>query len=124
MKIIAFAILSVVLCGCPAQQRVYLHNDSSHVLIYTYTTVNRDPVVVKPGRTKRFYLVFDATPCVTLDVDGLEKNYLFSRRVLGASRNAGYGSRLDAYFEYERLFVEHEQDGWLEIAEVGRCDDT
>lgn len=123
MKLVAVSILCVVLLGCPAQERVYVHNKSSHVLTHTYDTINRDPVVVKPGQTKHFYRSYDRTACVTLDVDGLEKNYLFSERVLGASRSTGYGSRIDVYFEYERLFVEHPQDGWLEIAEVSKCDD-
>lgn len=79
--------------------------------------------MVKPGRTKHFYRFYDPTACVTLDVDGLEKNYLFTDRVLEASRSTGYGGRIDVYFEYERLFVEHPQDGWLEVAEVSQCDD-
>jgi hypothetical protein len=61
---------------------------------------------------------------VKLDVGGSEKNYLFPRKALEASKGAGYGSRLDAYFEYGRLFVENEQDGRLEIAEVDQCHDT
>jgi len=123
MRFVAVSILCVVLLGCPAQKRVYLHNNSNHVLTYAYNTINRDPVVVKPGQTKHFCRSYDPTSCVTLDVDGLEKNYLFAHGVLASSRSTGYGSRIDVYFEYERLFVEHPQDGWIEVAEVSQCED-
>lgn len=124
MKNIALIMFAVVLTGCPAQNRLYVHNKGNVRITHHYSSDGPKPVVIKPGRTHYFFVHYRENACFDISVGDEQRAYLLTTNVWESFESTGYGSRLDASYEYDRFFVLHEKEGWLELERAASCDDV
>jgi len=121
-KIISVVIAGLLLVGCPAEFRIYVHNKSDLTLASAYQNANRDVVRIGPRKTKYLQGYFDREWCLKLNVDEVTKAYHIPREMFDETRSTGYGSRLDIYFEYGLLHVQYGDGRWVQLEEVDDCD--
>ena len=111
------------LTGCPPVTRLYLHNKSEDTLVYKSYRERVEPTKIKPGRTKWVPLRSDeSSSCVELEVNGDVRYYEASLEARMTGQSTGYGSRIDAYYQYGRMFVQKSSGDWLEVESRDSCD--
>jgi hypothetical protein len=125
MKHITLIILLIVLAGCPAESRIYLHNKSQETIVYQGYN-ETETVTINSGKTKVVY--FDLTSleeCFKLEINGATRAFSLDREHLNKSvKPAGYGERFDVYYEYDRLYIQTKTGGWLEFETIANCQNT
>lgn len=107
-----------VLAGCPGVTRLYIHNKSDDTLVAYGPRFDAEPTSIKPGRTKYVYPKRDdrgENVSVDLEIDGESRTYWFNLDMRMTAQGTGYGERMDAYYEYGRMFIEKEPGTWLEV---------
>lgn len=114
--------LCLLLAGCPAQHRLYIHNKSDFTLSSAYENANLKPVKIRPGRTKYIWMRFGMEACFRLTIGESTKSYYLPREILSESKPTGYGGRLDIYFEYGQFHFQHRDGHWVQFNEIGECD--
>ncbi len=120
-RTVVFAIILLVLAGCPAEHRLYIHNKSDQTLSSAYPTDAWDVVTMRPGKTKYIWIGIGMESCFQLSVDGSVRAYHLPREVLAESKGTRYGGRLDVYFEYGKIHFRFADLRWAQIEEIDEC---
>lgn len=121
LKVLLPFLFCLVLVGCPAQQRIYIHNQSSNKLSSDYELSNAAQVEIPPGKTKYILLLDWSKLCIPLRVDGQAVAFEMPMTVLSQSREKRYGSRLDLYFSEEGLHYRSKTGYRTRLNEMGFC---
>ena len=121
MRYIFATLACLLLTGCPPVTRLYIHNKSADTLVYHSPREYLEPTTIKPGRTKWVPVRSDDISCVGLAVNDEVRYYEASREVHMAGKSTGYGSRIDAYYEYGRMFVQKAAGDWFEVRSSASC---
>ena len=121
LKVLLSVIFCLVLVGCPAQQRIYIHNQSSSTLSSDYAPSNDAQVRIPPGRTKYVLLLDWSKLCLPLRVDGQAVAFEMPMAVLTQSREKRYGSRLDLYLSEEGLHYRSKTGSYTRLNEMEFC---
>ena len=119
---IVFVVLLLLLAGCPAEHRLYIHNKSDQTLSSAYTTDVWEVVTIPPGRTKYIWMVFGMESCFRLTVGDSLRSYDLPREVLAETNSTRYGGRLDVHYEHGQIHFQFDDGRWVQIEEVDKCD--
>ena len=121
LNALLIALFCIFLAGCPPQQRIYIHNQSSSTLSSDYELSNDAEVHIPPGRTKYVLLLDWSKLCLPLRVDGQAVAFEMPMAVLTQSREKRYGSRLDLYFSEEGLHYRSKTGSHTRLNEMEFC---
>lgn len=121
MRHVAILLCLILLGGCPGVTRLYVHNKSESTLAYEYSLPRGKIVTLRPGRSKWFAVESGQASCVEISIDGQVRAFEVSLETLMAGRQARYGSRMDAYYEHDRLFLRDDDDKWHELELQSSC---
>ena len=119
---IVFGVLLLLLVGCPAQHRLYIHNKSDQTLSSAYRSDAWEVVRIRPGKTKYIWTGFGKETCFQLFVGDSLKAYYLPREILADSKSTRYGFRLDVFYEYGRIHFQFADGRWVQIEEIDECD--
>ena len=112
--------LCVCLAGCPAQRRIYVHNESAFSLSSAYQNPKLDVVEIRPGRTRYIVAPFSEEACFGIAVGELTRAFEIPMDIM--AKSPGYGARLDVYFEYGQFHFQRSDGRWAQLDEIARCD--
>ncbi len=120
-----FIVLSVLLLvGCPAEQRLYIHNNSDITISSAYLDPNWDEGRIRPGATKWISFQFGhMESCFNVSLDESTKAFSLPRAILVESKSTGYGSRLDVNYEYGQFHFRRDDGKWVQLEEIAACVD-
>jgi len=119
-----FIVISVLfLVGCPAVQRLYIHNYSDVTISSAHLNPNADEVRIRPGATKWISVRHGMESCFSVSLNESTKAFGLPRTILAESENKGYGGRLDVNYEYGQFHFRHDNGEWVQLKEVAECGD-
>ena len=125
MKHIAIVISLLFLTGCPAQSRIYLHNDSKSMIIIPESLTGSETLELKPGKTKWITNVQAINDCFEFKVDNQSHSYILDRAKFSESwKQKRYGERFDLFYRNNRLYIKNIAGELLEFAETDNCENT
>lgn len=124
MKRIALLLLTSFLVGCPAENRLYIHNESDDTLTSRQPNANWDDVVIRPGSTKYISFALQKESCFSLFVGEEERSFHLPMAMLVQRKATRYGVRLDIYYEYGLLNFQNDDGQWTQLEEISECEDT
>lgn len=123
LRYAAIILSGLLLAGCPAEHRLYIHNKSDDTLSSAYLNPNWKAVTIRPGRTKYVSLWFGEESCFSLFVEQTKKAFHIPTKIMMESRSTGYGGRLDVYYEYDKLHFRFDDGHWIQLQEIDGCND-
>lgn len=124
MRYIAILLLASFLVGCPAENRLYIHNKSDDTLTNKQPHPNRDDVVIRPGASKHISFPLHKESCFSLLIGETAKSFYLPRAILVQRKAARYGIRLDVHYEYGLLHFKNDDGSWTQLEEVAECNAT
>ena len=123
MRYVFLVIFALVLVGCPAVQRLYIHNKSDDTISGAHLNPNADEVRIRPGATKWISINSGVESCFTVSIDGSTRAFSLPRSILVQSESRGYGGRLDVNYEYGLFHFQRDDGEWVQLEEVAECGD-
>jgi len=121
VKHIVIIFLGLLLSGCPAEHRIYIHNKSDVTISSSYRTTDWEDVNIRPGRTRYVWIRFGMESCLELSIGESAIAFHLPRTILAESKITRYGARLDAYYEYGQLHFQYKDGRWVQLEEVAEC---
>ena len=116
-------LVSLLLVGCPAEHRLYIHNNSKELLSSAYLNSDWKRVDVEPGKTGWIWYRFGKASCFSLMVGGAKTAYELPREVLAGTKKTSYGGRIDLIYEHGKIRIRCDREPCRHLVEIAECAD-